>query len=93
MATETMLRLTNPAFAETTGGVFVLKSEAMLTTKKVLEEAIKVRSDKIQVLEKQMDDDLEGLDHVFSEPAIKKLQTEIAELKQSLQIIYDANKL
>ena len=40
-----------------------------------------------------MDDDLEGLDHVFSEPAIKKLQTEIAELKQSLQIIYDANKL
>ena len=63
----------------------------MLTTKKVLEEAIKVRSDKIQVLEKQMDDDLEGLDHVFSEPAIKKLQTEIAELKQSLQIIYDAN--
>jgi hypothetical protein len=37
----------------------------MLTTKKVIEEAIKVRSDKIQVLEKQMDDDLEGLDHVF----------------------------
>ena len=29
-------------------------------------------------------------DHVFSEPAIKKLQTEITELKQSLQIIYDA---
>ena len=64
----------------------------MLITKKVLEEAIKVRSDKIQVLEKQMDDDLEGLDHVFSEPAIKKLQTEIAELKQSLQDVFEAHK-
>ena len=65
----------------------------MLTTKKVLEDAIKVREDKVAALEKQMDDDLEGLDHVFSEPAIKKLYSQIAELKQSLQIIYDENKL
>jgi predicted nucleic acid-binding Zn-ribbon protein len=63
----------------------------VLTTKKVLEDAIKVREDKVAALEKQMDDDLEGLDHVFSEPAIKKLHSQIAELKQSLQIIYDAN--
>jgi len=60
----------------------------MLTTKKVIEDAIKVREDKVAALEKQMDDDLEGLDHVFSEPEIKKLHSQIAELKQSLQIIY-----
>jgi hypothetical protein len=63
----------------------------VLTTKKVLEDAIKVREDKVAALEKQMDDDLEGLDHVFSEPAVKNYRSQIAELKQSLQIIYDAN--
>jgi len=63
----------------------------MLTTKKVIEDAIRVREDKVAALEKQMDDDLEGLDHVFSEPAVKNYRSQIAELKQSLQDVFEAH--
>ena len=61
----------------------------MLTTKKVLEEAIKVRENKIKDLEEYDPEFQSEMDFVDSE--IENYTLEIAELKQSLQIIYDAN--
>ena len=61
----------------------------MLTTKKVLEDAIKVRENKIKDLEEYDPEFQSEMDFVDSE--IENYTHEIAELKQSLQIIYDAN--
>ena len=61
----------------------------MLTTKKVIEEAIKVRENKIKDLEEYDPEFQSEMDFVDSE--IENYTLEIAELKQSLQIIYDAN--
>ena len=61
----------------------------MLITKKVIEEAIKVREDKIKDLEEYDPEFQSEMDFVDSE--IENYTLEIAELKQSLQIIYDAN--
>ena len=61
----------------------------MLITKKVLEEAIKVRENKIKDLEEYDPEFQSEMDFVDSE--IENYTLEIAELKQSLQIIYDAN--
>lgn len=61
----------------------------MLTTKKVLEEAIRVRENKIKDLEEYDPEFQSEMDFVDSE--IENYTLEIAELKQSLQIIYDAN--
>ena len=61
----------------------------MLTTKKVIEEAIKVREkeiEKINRCEPEMVSDLYSMDE-----QIEHFQSQITELKQSLQIIYDAN--
>ena len=60
----------------------------MLTTKKVIEEAIKVRENKIKDLEEYDPEFQSEMDFVDSE--IENYTLEIAELKQSLQIIYDA---
>ena len=70
-------------------GFSFLKSEAMLTTKKVLEDAIRVRENKIKDLEEYDPEFQSEMDFVDSE--IENYTLEIAELKQSLQIIYDAN--
>lgn len=65
----------------------------MLTTKKVLEDAIKVRGDEltrkkeIQYIKSQTVGECE-----FIKADISNTESQIAELKQSLQIIYDANK-
>lgn len=62
----------------------------MLTTKKVLEEAIKIREkeiEKINRCEPEMVSDLYSMDE-----QIEHFQSQIAELKQSLQIIYDNQK-
>jgi len=61
----------------------------MLTTKKVIEDAIKVRENKIKDLEEYDPEFQSEMDFVDSE--IENYTLEIAELKQSLQIIYDAN--
>lgn len=61
----------------------------MLTTKKVLEDAIKVRENKIKDLEEYDPEFQSEMDFVDSE--IENYTLEITELKQSLQIIYDAN--
>lgn len=61
----------------------------MLTTKKVIEEAIRVRENKIKDLEEYDPEFQSEMDFVDSE--IENYTLEIAELKQSLQIIYDAN--
>ena len=61
----------------------------MLITKKVLEEAIKVRENKIKDLEEYDPEFQSEMDFVDSE--IENYTLEIAELKQSLKIIYDAN--
>lgn len=61
----------------------------MLTTKKVLEEAIRVRENKIKDLEEYDPEFQSEMDFVDSE--IENYTLEIAELKQSLQFIYDAN--
>lgn len=61
----------------------------MLTTKKVLEDAIRVRENKIKDLEEYDPEFQSEMDFVDSE--IENYTLEIAELKQSLQIIYDAN--
>ena len=61
----------------------------MLTTKKVIEEAIRVRENKIKDLEEYDPEFSAEMDFVDSE--IENYTLEIAELKQSLQIIYDAN--
>jgi len=61
----------------------------MLITKKVIEEAIKVRENKIKDLEEYDPEFQSEMDFVDSE--IENYTLEIAELKQSLQIIYDAN--
>lgn len=61
----------------------------MLTTKKVIEDAIRVRENKIKYLEEYDPEFQSEMDFVDSE--IENYTLEIAELKQSLQIIYDAN--
>ena len=61
----------------------------MLTTKKVIEDAIRVRENKIKDLEEYDPEFQSEMDFVDSE--IENYTLEIAELKQSLQIIYDAN--
>ena len=61
----------------------------MLTTKKVIEDAIKVRENKIKDLEEYDPEFQSEMDFVDSE--IENYTLEIAELKQSLKIIYDAN--
>ena len=61
----------------------------MLTTKKVLEDAIRVRENKIKDLEEYDPEFQSEMDFVDSE--IENYTIEISELKQSLQIIYDAN--
>ena len=61
----------------------------MLTTKKVIEEAIRVRENKIKDLDEYDPEFQSEMDFVDSE--IENYTLEIAELKQSLQIIYDAN--
>ncbi|HRG54255.1 MAG TPA: hypothetical protein PLL00_15610 [Bacteroidia bacterium] len=58
----------------------------MLTTKKVIEDAIKVRENKIKDLEEYDPEFQSEMDFVDSE--IENYTLEIAELKQSLQIIY-----
>lgn len=68
----------------------------MLTTKKVIEEAIKVRQDewdKLDYKEKQMikSHSLDPNQHLFILSEMDNFHSQIAELKQSLQIIYDAN--
>lgn len=68
----------------------------MLTTKKVLEDAIKVRQDewdKLDYKEKQMikSHSLDPNQHLFILSEMDNFESQIAELKQSLQIIYDAN--
>lgn len=71
-------------------GFSFLKSEAMLTTKKVLEDAIRVRENKIKDLEEYDPEFQSEMDFVDSE--IENYTLEISELKQSLQIIYDNQK-
>ena len=61
----------------------------MLTTKKVIEDAIRVRENKIKDLEEYDPEFQSEMDFVDSE--IENYTIEISELKQSLQIIYDAN--
>jgi uncharacterized protein YPO0396 len=65
------------------------KSEAMLTTKKVIEDAIKERETELKNLE-HFDASSIG-EYEFIRVDIQNMESQIAELKQSLQIIYDAN--
>lgn len=58
----------------------------MLTTKKVIEDAIRVRENKIKDLEEYDPEFQSEMDFVDSE--IENYTLEITELKQSLQIIY-----
>ena len=69
----------------------------MLTTKKVIEDAIKVREDELKkILSREIlfdafnPKEFAQWDHIQCE--IHNFQSQIAELKQSLKIIYDANK-
>ena len=62
----------------------------MLTTKKVIEEAIKVRENKIKDLEEYDPEFQSEMDFVDSE--IENYTLEIAELKQSLQDVFEAHK-
>lgn len=61
----------------------------MLTTKKVIEDAIKVREDKIKDLEEYDPEFQSEMDFVDSE--IENYTLEIAELKQSLQDVFEAH--
>ena len=63
----------------------------MLTTKKVLEDAIKVREDELNKLHLKWDNDHEGLSYSFYQYDIKNLESQIAELKQSLQDVFEAH--
>ena len=62
----------------------------MLITKKVIEEAIKVRENKIKDLEEYDPEFQSEMDFVDSE--IENYTLEIAELKQSLQDVFEAHK-
>lgn len=70
-------------------GFSFLKSEAMLTTKKVIEDAIKVRENKIKDLEEYDPEFQSEMDFVDSE--IENYTLEIAELKQNLQDVFEAH--
>lgn len=68
----------------------------MLTTKKVIEEAIKVRKAEIDFLRAQEKMIAQSPvyfpdKHLLILADIENFESQIAELKQSLQIIYDAN--
>ena len=72
-------------------GFSFLKSEAMLTTKKVIEDAIKVREDEKRQIQEQMLTPVNKEALFCHADNVNNLRSQIAELKQSLQIIYDAN--
>lgn len=61
----------------------------MLTTKKVIEDAIKVRENKIKDLEEYDPEFQSEMDFVDSE--IENYTLEIAELKQNLQDVFEAH--
>lgn len=63
----------------------------MLTTKKVIEDAIKVREDEKRQIQEQMLTPISQEHLLFQAANVNDLRSQIAELKQSLQIIYDAN--
>ena len=63
----------------------------MLTTKKVLEDAIKVREDEKRQIQEQMLTPVNKEALFCHADNVNSLRSQIAELKQSLQIIYDAN--
>ena len=68
----------------------------MLTTKKVIEDAIRVREkeiseikSKIEIEKRSKNPYPNSINHYSTE--ISNFESQITELKQSLQIIYDAN--
>ena len=66
----------------------------MLTTKKVIEDAIKVREEELYKLSlRKLNCQHYGWEDLLFTVVceIENFESQIAELKQSLQIIYDAN--
>ena len=63
----------------------------MLTTKKVIEEAIKVREDEINKLHLRWGNDPRKVEYPFYEHDINNLNSQIAELKQNLQDVFEAH--
>lgn len=68
----------------------------MLTTKKVIEDAIKVRQeewDKLDYKEKQMikSHSLDPNQHLFILSEMENFESQIAELKQNLQDVFEAH--
>lgn len=62
----------------------------MLTTKKVLEDAIKVREDELYYF-KELYLPISDLDEETTNCNIESLESQIAELKQNLQDVFEAH--
>ena len=62
----------------------------MLTTKKVIEDAIKVREDELFYL-KELYLPISDLDEETTNCNIESLESQIAELKQNLQDVFEAH--